>query len=290
MDESRNSGESVPGKSIEMIEFRDATGYSAQDFAATMTQCFEDYVIPITFNAPLAAFLWRAEAVDLVATIVATEGDAPAGVLMVARRGETMRVAAMAVAKPYRGRGLGHQMMERALEGGRARGERFAVLEAIEHNTGAIRFYEDCGFRTRFRLISAEGRLSVSAEGPDLESSTFPAIAFSLLERGDGAWSWDMSPGSVMQFANPIVPLEHRGMKIAVQPIGEDGLLCRALARSGNDDEAKLSEVLRGLAIRFPERTFRIPPYFPEPEFGELLTSAGLTLGSLNQVQMERTL
>ena len=273
-----------------MIEFQSASRISAEQLSELMTHCFEDYVIPIQFTPQLAAFLLRVEAVDLLNTVVAFEGETVAGILMVTRREKLMRVGAMAVAKAYRGRGFGHEMMALALAAAKERGETHAVLEAIESNTRAIAFYEDFGFRKRFRLISAEYPLDLDGPSGPLEEASLAQLAVRLLSRGDGAWSWDMSPGSTMQFALPIVGYQHEGMMVAVQPAGANNLLCRAMALSGDDDVMKLSRLLRGLAHLHPRKCFKIPPYFPEPEFREVLLGAGFTLGSLTQVQMERRL
>lgn len=118
----------------------------------------------------------------------------------------------------------------------------------------------------------------------------FSRLAMLLINRGEEAWSWDMSPGSVLQFGFPIVAFEVRGLGVAVHPVGEDILLCRSMVLSGEDDGAKLLEMLNGLAKHFPNRTFKMLGYFPEPEFQEVFVQANIQIGSLSQVQMERFL
>ena len=77
-----------------MIEFQSASRISAEQLSELMTHCFEDYVIPIQFTPQLAAFLLRVEAVDLLNTVVAFEGETVAGILMVTRREKLMRAPA----------------------------------------------------------------------------------------------------------------------------------------------------------------------------------------------------
>lgn len=272
-----------------MIEFKDATVFSPAEFGNHLNHCFEDYVVPIQFSTALVAFLLRVEAVDLLNTIVAMDGAEVAGILMVTRRGDVMRIGAMAVAKSHRGQGLGRRMMIGALEGGRGRGERLAVLEAVEHNARAISFYQGCGFQIRHRLISGEYRLAMGG-GAALNPAPFSRIATQLLQRGEGAWTWDMSPGSVMQLGMPAVGYEKDGLLMAVQPVGEDILACRAMALSGFEDRAKLTSMLQDLSGPHPGKVLKVPPYFPEPEFGDLLQDVGFDITGLSQVQMEQPL
>lgn len=273
-----------------MFIFEDATRFSPETLADELNRCFEDYVVPIKFTAPLVAFLIRVQGFDLVNTLIAKEGQEVAGILVVTRRGDTMRVGGMAVAKAYRGRGLGHELMVRALLAAAERGEHRVILEAVEHNVRAIAFYESCGFRVRHRLISAETQLGAPGMSSSIRPMPFSRLAMLLINRGEEAWSWDMSPGSVLQFGFPIVAFEVRGLGVAVHPVGEDILLCRSMVLSGEDDGAKLLEMLNGLAKHFPNRTFKMLGYFPEPEFQEVFVQANIQIGSLSQVQMERFL
>jgi ribosomal protein S18 acetylase RimI-like enzyme len=51
------------------------------------------------------------------------------------------------IASPMRGRGLGHQLLESALERARERGATIAQLSTDKRRTDARRFYESLGFR-----------------------------------------------------------------------------------------------------------------------------------------------
>ena len=66
-------------------------------------------------------------------------------------------------------------------------------------------------------------------------------------------------------------------------------MVCFSLALSGDDDARKLRALVSGLGEIYPGRTFRIPPYYPGTAFLGLFESAGLEIGSLSQVLMERT-
>jgi len=251
-----------------------------------MTRCFEDYVIPATFTPALLSFLIRVDAADLVNTVVAVDEGKMAGILLVCRRGHRMRVGAIAVAKPHRSQGLGGELMARALVAAKDRGELHVVLEAIEHNNGAIRFYERHGFKVLYRLVPGQIVLAGRGKGKISEISLAEMSLHPFLGT-EAADCWELNSASVGNMAHPIAAYAFEDMSIAVAPRGEEGLVCYSLALSGKDDERKLRSLLAGLASVYPRRIFRVPPYYPEPMFRALLESAGMDTNGLSQVQME---
>ena len=60
---------------------------------------------------------------------------------------EELLINNIAVAQPYRSRGLGHRLMSRILEDGRAGGCRRALLEVRPTNEVALALYGQFGFR-----------------------------------------------------------------------------------------------------------------------------------------------
>ncbi len=272
------------------MEFQNGLGFSVNDLAEQMTECFEDYVIPITFTPTLVASLMRVDAIDFINTVIAVEEERMVGIALVCRRGKRVRIGGMAVAKAKRSQGLGSTLLGRVIEEARERGDECIVLEAIEHNERALEFYRRLGFEVRFRLVSAHTTLESQGEPSRLTEISFTRLALLQAMRGEDAGSWEMSPATVIQYASPIRAFEAEGFGVAVQAVSDNAVLCRTMARSGVEDERKLRALLRGLAGLFPNHSFRVPPYFPEPEFGELLTAAGMELQNLRQVQLQLNL
>lgn len=68
-----------------------------------------------------------------------------AGLLQVMEEGDVTNVV---VEESWRGQGLGRSLMTRLLEDGKARGIRAFTLEVRTGNKGAIRLYEELGFRS----------------------------------------------------------------------------------------------------------------------------------------------
>ena len=87
------------------------------------------------------------------------------GVALVARRGWTCRLAALAIVPEARRRGVGRWTMDRLIEEAGLRGERQMVLEVIEQNEPAVGLYRGGGFRVLRRLVGYKAIHSGSA-GP----------------------------------------------------------------------------------------------------------------------------
>ena len=271
-----------------MVELTHALDFSPKSLAQGMNHCFEDYVIPMEISEQALAGMLRMYSVDLLNSILAIDQGEIVGVLLLGRRGDVSRVGAMAVAKAHRGQGLGHRILEKAIEDSEARGESKMVLEAIEHNTRAISFYESLGFEWVCRICGYSKVLDQTGKPNALEQISFGDMATILQSRGDDGLTWEMNHATVAQLALPSFAVSSNGMSAAISPMGDDALLCRSLAITGEQDDAKLIGLLAGLADEYPGRTLKIPVYFPEPIFGGLFNSVGFETSSLAQVMLER--
>ena len=96
---------------------------------------------------------FRTENLDPFASRLYLRNDSPAGIVMIARRGWTSRLAAMAIAPSFRGRGLGQHLMRIAIREAKDRGDRSMILEVFEQNPAAVALYKKVGFRPIRRLI-----------------------------------------------------------------------------------------------------------------------------------------
>jgi ribosomal protein S18 acetylase RimI-like enzyme len=72
-------------------------------------------------------------------------------------RGPIGAIQNVGVAPDYRGLGLGHALVRRALEGFRLSGLRRAYLEVTAENSSAVRLYRSVGFRRAKTLYKAVG-------------------------------------------------------------------------------------------------------------------------------------
>ncbi|RJO73788.1 N-acetyltransferase [Nocardia panacis] len=91
---------------------------------------------------------------------VARDGDEIVGQLLAAPHGEnTWEIVNLAIAESHRGRGLGRDLIDRAVTEARAAGARRVEVATATADIGNLRFYQRCGFRMT--------RIVRDAFGPD---------------------------------------------------------------------------------------------------------------------------
>jgi GNAT superfamily N-acetyltransferase len=93
------------------IDSRPATGFSSEQLSTILSDCFEDYLVPVSL--PVAVFVQRfgSEGLSLLDSCVWLDGETPAAIAIVARRGDEARLAAFAVRPAWRGKGMGRRLM-----------------------------------------------------------------------------------------------------------------------------------------------------------------------------------
>jgi len=274
----------------QMIELRSPTHLSLDQLASDLTRCFEGYIIPTVYTPSLLSTLLRLDSIDLVNSIVAEDEGTVVGVLIICRRGSAVRIGAMAVAEPYRRRGIGRALMEKALGDATRRQDHLIVLEAIEQNVNAIAFYEAFGFQTTSRLLGFELALPPSNESSVLQEIDFNQMAQLVSRMPEEAVVWETSPASMLQLTTPSSAFLLDGLGVVVTPVREDVLVCRSVALSGDNDKSKLSSLLDMLAVLYPGRSFQVPIIFPESHFEDLFVALGFKQNPIDQVKMELSL
>src|ERR1700740_2834928 len=126
---------------------------TSEEVTAAMVHCFQGYPVPMRLTPEKYEIRSRAENLDPFASKIYYSKGAPAAVAMIARRGWTSRLAAMAVAPHFRGRGLGKNVLKVGLEDAGLRKDRTMILEVFEQNPAAVSLYTGPGFRPVRRLL-----------------------------------------------------------------------------------------------------------------------------------------
>lgn len=263
----------------------------ADEFANAVNVCFEDYVMPFSLTPSQADQRFRRENLDSEASLVWVDDDGPAAVTLVARRGWTCRLAAMAVAKRHRRQGLGRHVMEAVVDAARTRGDRRFVLEVIEQNPPAIALYEAVGFAVTRRLAGYE--VPGGAGGmSDLREVDPAYVAARLAEHGPLDLPWDIQPQSVATLFPPSVGLELDGSCWAVVtrvPSGKVVLWTivthRDRARSGLG--RRMVEALRN---RFPGLPMTTPVTVPDSLCPGFWNACGFSERPVSQFEMAQDL
>ncbi len=175
------------------VELVPAGERSLVELAALFTRSFEGYLVPVAMTAePLAAML-RTDGTDLwLSRVVRVEGQ-DVGLVLLGRRGSTVRVAAMGLVPAARGRRLGGAALEQLLPVLREARVETLLLEVIGENTAALKLYQRLGFKTRRRLVGfARGTPIEGRPGEVREVDPADAVAF-LAAHGEPGLPWQLS-------------------------------------------------------------------------------------------------
>lgn len=147
-----------------------ATGFSSEQLSTILSDCFEDYLVPVSL--PVAVFVQRfgSEGLSLLDSCVWLDGGTPAAIAIVARRGDEARLAAFAVRPAWRGKGMGRRLMTPLMASLRKQGVRRMWLEVIRENYAAVALYQSLGFVVHHGLCGfvstrAEDTAAVLEEG-----------------------------------------------------------------------------------------------------------------------------
>ena len=288
------------------MELENILDLSVNELAATLTHCFEGYIMPANFIGAHVSAMLRAEAVDLASSMIAKDDSGEiVGVELIARRGKIARVAAMAVVKSARRQGVGKALLERAIADAKQRGEEQLVLEVIEQNPAAIELYKQVGMEIQHRLVGFqgvlkkdEGVLQPALLGPETKPIKKPAIreklrdcaladvASVLRARGPMASSWSMSPATTEQLASPSRGVRCGDVFAVIALSGEDVVGCRTLGFAKGPSREAANRWIRAMANEFDGKKLFIPAFFPEHEYRDAFAESGLEIADISQFQM----
>jgi ribosomal protein S18 acetylase RimI-like enzyme len=228
--------------------------------------------------------------VDSFASYAYFRETGPVAVVLVARRGWTSRIAAMAVAPEARGRGLGKLIMQDAIDEAVERADRSVLLEVFEHNAPAVKLYEGLGFRPARRLVGY--RHDPGGETPGDAETLFEqdplAFARVVAREGDPGLPWMLAAETLAGAVSPAraFHLDHRAYALIGDP--EENVIPlvafvvpRAYRRTGWG-----TRLMRALFARYPDRAWSIPQIVPEELAPTFFGRCGWTLMDTNQLEM----
>src|SRR5918995_4008034 len=208
--------------SIEDISERPVAECTAAQVADALTSSFEGYVMPVNVSARGYERRFRPEDVDPFSSYVYFRDATPVAVILVARRGWTSRVAAMAVASEARGRGVGKWIMQGAIREAVSRGDRSMLLEVFEHNTPAVNLYKGLGFSPLRRLVGYHRESGgVASDAADTLSELDPLdFARVVAREGDPGLPWMLVAETLSGAVSPAraFHLDHRAYALIGDP------------------------------------------------------------------------
>lgn len=277
------------------ITSRPAVEFPSSALAEIMTAGFQGYVVPQAFNAQTFDSRFRRESLDMIASRVIEDCGRPVGLILVARRGWTARIAALAIAPSHRNRGLGRIAMTEAIAHLTNLGDRRLALEVIETNEPALRLYEGLGFVRQRRLVGYRRLcLERTREGlPDLVEHDPQFIARRIADEGMIDLPWQLSPETLACMAAPARGLALNGCAFAiVEPVGQSECVAlrtlyvnRGMRRRGFGNA-----LIEAVAAAYPNCDLVVSACLPEKLASAFFTHAGFSRTDISQWEMVKRL
>jgi ribosomal protein S18 acetylase RimI-like enzyme len=273
------------------IDYCSVDAFELGELGAMLNRCFDGYILPVHFDRQTIAKLVRVDSVDLAASVAARHGGETIGVALVARRGWTSRLAAMAVAPNFRGQRTGTRLTDFVIRAARERGDRSFVLEVVEQNAPALRLYQAAGFTPVHRLFGYAADAIPAGEGTGLEEIDPVEAGIAAARWGVKSLPWQISPAALTALGPP-----HRAWRLGPatalvsNPTAEIITLCTIVVEPGARRQGRATRLLRALSARFPGKKWRFPILVPDEIPEAFFMRLGFRKESLNQIQMTRPL
>ena len=271
------------------FRFESMVDYGLERSAEVLAGGFEDYFVRIPFTLGMLLTLGRTDSVDLTASRVIIRDNVPVGAALIARRGWTCRLAAMAIVPEARRSGIGRAAVIQLLAEARTRGDRMVVLEVIEQNTAAVELYRACGFETIRRLIGFAGPPSSrSVLRDDLVEVDLREVAHMVSQAPLPDLPWQLSAETIAQLSPPALGYRLHDAWIAITDPAQPVVAVRALVGRDSVEPNAATALVHAVMARHPGKTeWRFQPIWPE-ELSGILRPLGLPPTDLTQFQMRR--
>ena len=272
------------------LDLKPASDYPILDLLDHLNLSFDGYVIPVKFNLVQFLTMLRRDSIDLTSSRVLLVDCQPIGVALIARRGWSSRLAAMGIAKEYRGKGVGTWFMEKLIEEARERNDREMNLEVIEQNEAAVQLYKKAGFQTVRRLIGLQNQNGMETPRVELEEIDLREMGKLVMQYGLPDLPWQLSGEAVAVLHPPSCVYKLGKSYIAVSnPSANDVAIHSLLVEPEARGNGLAVELLKHVIAKHPGRVWHVPAIWPE-EFGTIFESAGFERESLSQWQMRLSL
>jgi ribosomal protein S18 acetylase RimI-like enzyme len=272
----------------EPLPSRPVAELTSAEVADAVTRSFEGYLVAIRFTPEAYERRFRNEHLDPYASRVYVRDGATIGVMLIARRGWTRRVAAMGFVPEARGQGLGRRVLGEVIAEARSQGERTVMLEVIDGNAPAMALYTKVGFRPIRRLVGFRWQPS-PGPAPDAVTETDPLeIARAVCREGEENLPWMLSAETLAGAVPPLraYRLEDRAFALTGDPKAENLALTALVVPRAHRRQGWGSRMLNALAARHPGRPWLISPVVPEDLAPGFFTRPGWDRNAISQWEM----
>lgn len=265
---------------------------SLEDAAKALTEGFAGYVVTFTASAASLALRIKRENIDADCSAVFFDRETPAGILLVARRGNRSRISALGIGPAIRGKGFGRQVMAQAIEAAQKRGDREIVLEVIDSNPRARDLYLSLGFETTRQLVGfSRSRMRPAPErrnGAAAVVACDPAEAAEMLSRFSApGLTWQTDPICFQHAAPPMKGFVVDGRAAAMLDDSTAEIRVHGLAVDPAFRRLGFGCALAdGLALIYPGRRLYIVENVPQGLLDPFMRKIGWRRSNLTQSEM----
>lgn len=263
-----------------------ASDYQISDLVDVLNRGFEGYFVPVTFQTSAFLSMLRKDGTDLTASRVLLADNQPAGIALIARRGWTCRLAAMGIAKEYRGAGAGSWFMQSLIDDARQRREREMLLEVIEQNDPAVHLYQKYGFEVVRRLIGFLRKEAVESGPQGLEEVDIRSVSQLISQHGLPNLPWQLSGESIATLSPPSLAYCKGPAYIVISnPESSDVVIWSLLVEPSARGAGLGVDMVKSVIAQHPNKAWHVPALLPE-ELGKVYERAGFEREQLSQWQM----
>jgi ribosomal protein S18 acetylase RimI-like enzyme len=272
------------------FDTKPASAYPIPDLVEILNRGFEGYFVPIAFDVTTFLNMVRKDGIDLdISRILLADGGS-IGVALLARRGWTSRLAAMGIAREFRGRGAGSWFMELLINEACERGEHEMVLEVIEQNKSAVHLYEKYGFQIVRKLISFSRKDAIEVEPRKLDEMDLRQAGRFISQYGLADLPWQLSGETIAQLNPPARAYSNGQLSLVISnPDAKDIVIWSLLVQPTAPESDLAVALLKSVIAEYPGKTWHVPALLPE-ELGNVYESAGFVREELSQWQMKLSL
>jgi GNAT superfamily N-acetyltransferase len=235
---------------------RPVLDFTSAQVTEAMNRSFEGYFVPLVFTPVSFERRFRSEHLDAEASKLWFQEEKLVGVVFIARRGWTCRVAAMGLVQEARGKKLGRQMLQAAIDEATTRGDRTMLLEVFVVNEPARRLYERFGFRNERELFTFR-RLPSPKSPPDdnheLQEIDPTEVARLVMLEGEPNRPWMFAAESLGAAAPPTQAFHiNQNAFVVLRPEAERTLVLTVLVRPEHRRQGLGRKLLRAIEAAFP--------------------------------------
>jgi ribosomal protein S18 acetylase RimI-like enzyme len=269
------------------IEMKSVMEYGIEETAVLLNRGFTDYFVPVQFNMNSLLHLVAHDGLDLTSSRIMYQNGNAVGVGLIARRGWSSRLAAMAIVPEAQNQGVGKRFMQSLIDEAQQRGEKQMFLEVISANTAGIRLYEGAGFTTIRELHSYQLQSpTVETRFPDAEEVDIRDVATIVTAEGLPNLPWQVSGETVAGVTPPNRGYRLGDAYIVITNPGNKQVHIRSLiVKQSARKQGQATRLLQSLFAQFPGKSWHVAAIFPA-EMDPFFKKLGFKNGQLSQLQM----